>query len=93
MASVAKQDESEPSGGRKQVTRGRSARMSEYWREIRRTYLVLLTLHTFAASLVWGINTLFPFAGGLTISPPSREARSTRESFFMNGDMPRPQKG
>lgn len=35
-------------------------------RAVRRTYLVLLGLHTLAASLVWGINTLFLLDAGLT---------------------------
>ena len=40
--------------------------MSEEWRGIQRTYLVLLLLHTLAASLIWGINTLFLLDAGLT---------------------------
>ena len=33
---------------------------------MQRTYLVLLLLHTLAASLIWGINTLFLLDAGLT---------------------------
>lgn len=40
--------------------------MNEEWRGIQRTYLVLLLLHTLAASLIWGINTLFLLDAGLT---------------------------
>ena len=40
--------------------------MSEEWRGIQRTYLVLLLLHTLAASFIWGINTLFLLDAGLT---------------------------
>jgi MFS family permease len=35
-------------------------------RHIRRVYLVLLLLHTLAASLIWGINTLFLLDAGLS---------------------------
>ena len=40
--------------------------MSEKWRVIQRTYLVLLLLHTLAASFIWGINTLFLLDAGLS---------------------------
>jgi len=40
--------------------------MSEHWRVIQRTYLVLLLLHTLAASFIWGINTLFLLDAGLS---------------------------
>jgi MFS family permease len=33
---------------------------------VQRTYLLLLLLHTLAASLIWGINTLFLLDAGLT---------------------------
>ena len=33
---------------------------------IRRVYLILLLLHTLAASLIWGINTLFLLDAGLS---------------------------
>jgi len=35
-------------------------------RRVQRTYLVLLLLHTLAASLIWGINTLFLLDAGLS---------------------------
>ena len=35
-------------------------------RRIQRVYLTLLLLHTLAASLIWGINTLFLLDAGLT---------------------------
>jgi MFS family permease len=35
-------------------------------RQIRRVYLILLLLHTLAASLIWGINTLFLLDAGLS---------------------------
>jgi MFS family permease len=40
--------------------------MSEDWRRIQRTYLILLLLHTLAASFIWGINTLFLLDAGLS---------------------------
>ena len=40
--------------------------MQERWRSVQRTYLVLLLLHTLAASFIWGINTLFLLDAGLT---------------------------
>src|ERR671914_2228038 len=35
-------------------------------RHIGRVYLILLLLHTLAASLIWGINTLFLLDAGLS---------------------------
>ncbi|HET9265036.1 MAG TPA: hypothetical protein VFO14_18440 [Vicinamibacterales bacterium] len=35
-------------------------------RRVQRVYLVLLLLHTLAASFIWGINTLFLLDAGLT---------------------------
>ena len=35
-------------------------------RRVQRCYLILLLLHTLAASLIWGINTLFLLDAGLT---------------------------
>ena len=40
--------------------------MNESARHIQRVYLVLLLLHTLAASFIWGINTLFLLDAGLT---------------------------
>src|SRR5918994_1404680 len=40
--------------------------MNDVSRKIQRTYLLLLLLHTLAASFIWGINTLFLLDGGLT---------------------------
>jgi MFS family permease len=34
--------------------------------QVQRTYLILLLLHTLAASFIWGINTLFLLDAGLT---------------------------
>jgi MFS family permease len=41
-------------------------RMSPTPRSIQRTYLVLMLLQTLAASLIWGINTLFLLDAGLS---------------------------
>jgi len=35
-------------------------------RHVQRVYLLLLLLHTLAASFIWGINTLFLLDGGLS---------------------------
>src|SRR5918997_5764156 len=35
-------------------------------RAVQRVYLILLLLHTLAASLIWGINTLFLLDAGLS---------------------------
>jgi MFS family permease len=40
--------------------------MTDESRHIQRVYLTLLLLHTLAASLIWGINTLFLLDGGLS---------------------------
>jgi MFS family permease len=40
--------------------------MNDTARHIRRVYLILLLLHTLAASLIWGINTLFLLDAGLS---------------------------
>jgi MFS family permease len=40
--------------------------MNEQSRHVQRVYLILLLLHTLAASLIWGINTLFLLDAGLT---------------------------
>ncbi|MBT8211575.1 MAG: MFS transporter, partial [Acidimicrobiia bacterium] len=39
--------------------------MTEGARRVRRTYLLLTLLSTLAASLIWGINTLFLLDAGL----------------------------
>jgi MFS family permease len=39
---------------------------TEDWTHVQRVYLVLLLLHTLAASFIWGINTLFLLDAGLT---------------------------
>ena len=36
-----------------------------HWRNVERIYLILLLLHTLAASFIWGINTLFLLDAGL----------------------------
>jgi MFS family permease len=40
--------------------------MNDAARRVQRVYLVLLLLHTLAASFIWGINTLFLLDAGLT---------------------------
>ena len=40
--------------------------MNDDSRKIQRVYLILLLLHTLAASFIWGINTLFLLDAGLT---------------------------
>jgi MFS family permease len=40
--------------------------MNEASRHIQRVYLILLLLHTLAASFIWGINTLFLLDAGLS---------------------------
>jgi MFS family permease len=40
--------------------------MNDDSRKIQRIYLILLSLHTLAASLIWGINTLFLLDAGLS---------------------------
>ena len=40
--------------------------MNDASRRIQRTYLLLLLLHTLAASFIWGINTLFLLDAGLS---------------------------
>ncbi len=40
--------------------------MRDRWQTIQRIYLVLLLLHTLAASFIWGINTLFLLDAGLS---------------------------
>ena len=40
--------------------------MNDQSRHVQRIYLILLLLHTLAASLIWGINTLFLLDAGLT---------------------------
>src|SRR5919108_2267330 len=44
----------------------RSVGMNATALRIRRVYLILLLLHTLAASLIWGINTLFLLDAGLS---------------------------
>jgi MFS family permease len=49
-------------------------------RHIQRVYLTLLLLHTLAASLIWGINTLFLLDAGLT-----NAQAFTANAFFTAG--------
>jgi MFS family permease len=51
-------------------------------RRIRNVYLLLLTLHTLAASLIWGINTLFLLDAGL-----SNTEAFAANAFFTAGMM------
>ena len=44
---------------------------------VQRVYLVLLLLHTLAASFIWGINTLFLLDGGLTNTQALPRTRSS----------------
>src|SRR6476469_6461177 len=43
--------------------------MNDDARKVQRVYLVLLLLHTLAASFIWGINTLFLLDAGLNNAP------------------------
>src|SRR6188474_3177329 len=49
-------------------------------RRVQATYLILLLLHTLAASFIWGINTLFLLDGGL-----SNTQAFTANAFFTAG--------
>src|SRR5262247_1736234 len=40
--------------------------MNDQARHVQRVYLILLLLHTLAASFIWGINTLFLLDAGLS---------------------------
>jgi MFS family permease len=40
--------------------------VNERARRVQTTYLILLLLHTLAASFIWGINTLFLLDAGLS---------------------------
>src|SRR5688500_9428829 len=51
-------------------------------RHIQRIYLVLLLLHTLAASFIWGINTLFLLDAGL-----SNTQAFTANAFFTAGQV------
>ncbi|HEU4509601.1 MAG TPA: MFS transporter [Pyrinomonadaceae bacterium] len=54
--------------------------MNEASRKVRRTYLILLLLNTLAASLIWGLNTLFLLDAGL-----SNLEAFTANAFFTAG--------
>ena len=54
--------------------------MSRPARRIQTIYLVLTLLHTLAASLIWGINTLFLLDAGL-----SNTEAFTANAFFTAG--------
>ena len=47
-------------------------------KQIIRSYFVLAGLYTLAASLIWGVNTLFLLDAGLTISGLRTEASASR---------------
>ena len=49
-------------------------------RKIQTIYLVLLLLHTLAASFIWGINTLFLLDAGLT----NAQAFAANASVLLN---------
>jgi MFS family permease len=54
--------------------------MNERARSVQTTYLILLLLHTLAASFIWGINTLFLLDAGL-----SNTQAFTANAFFTAG--------
>jgi MFS family permease len=54
--------------------------MNERARRVQTTYLILLLLHTLAASFIWGINTLFLLDAGLT-----NTQAFTANAFFTAG--------
>ncbi len=54
--------------------------MNSESKRIQRIYLILLLLHTLAASLIWGINTLFLLDAGL-----SNSEAFTANAFFTAG--------
>ena len=54
--------------------------MNEGARRVQTTYLILLLLHTLAASFIWGINTLFLLDAGL-----SNTQAFTANAFFTAG--------
>ena len=54
--------------------------MNERARRVQTTYLILLLLHTLAASFIWGINTLFLLDAGL-----SNTQAFTANAFFTAG--------
>jgi MFS family permease len=56
--------------------------MNQASRKVQRTYLTLLLLNTLAASLIWGINTLFLLDAGL-----SNTEAFTANAFFTFGFM------
>ncbi|MDQ3781647.1 MAG: MFS transporter, partial [Actinomycetota bacterium] len=56
--------------------------MSEAARAVQRTYLVLTLLTTLAASLIWGINTLFLLDAGL-----SNTQAFTANAFYTAGQV------
>ena len=54
-------------------------------RRVQRVYLILLLLHTLAASFIWGINTLFLLDAGLAaidLKTLAEAARSLGASWF-----------
>src|SRR5678815_671606 len=54
--------------------------MNDRSQHVQATYLILLLLHTLAASFIWGINTLFLLDGGL-----SNTQAFTANAFFTAG--------
>src|SRR5918996_4293569 len=54
--------------------------MNQAARQVQRTYLTLLLFNTLAASLIWGINTLFLLDAGL-----SNTQAFTANAFFTAG--------
>ena len=58
-------------------------------RSIQRTYLLLMLGNTLAASLIWGINTIFLLDAGLSNPRPSRTPRSPRNGHLRGPDRDR----
>jgi MFS family permease len=54
--------------------------MNDESRRVQRVYLILLLLHTLAASFIWGINTLFLLDAGL-----SNAQAFAANAFFTGG--------
>jgi len=57
-----------------------SSAMNDESRRVQRVYLILLLLHTLAASFIWGINTLFLLDAGL-----SNAQAFAANAFFTGG--------
>jgi hypothetical protein len=56
--------------------------MTDQSRQVQRVYLLLMLLHTLAASFIWGINTLFLLDAGL-----SNAQAFSANAFFTAGQV------